>query len=173
MLRQQPDRRPTAMSLLNRPRLQPPTYDLPGMEADSTRDTKLFDPPNRDSRDFASRRAEQGTAINTAVKAAFSPRVRSKLANQIFEESKTLDDEKYGIHLGQKGIIDDADSGRRGSGTPARPTYPASPMIVAKTSRQGGHGNSGNGIPSEMRTRSRDAKLAHQPLSARPKVRMI
>ena len=174
MLRQQPDRRPTAMSLLNRPRLQPPTYDLPGMEADSTRDTKSFDPPNRDSRDFASRRAEQGTAINTAVKAAFSPRVRSKLANQIFEESKTLDDEKYGIHLGQKGIIDDADSGRRGSGTPARPTYPASPMIVAKTSRQGGHGgpggNSGNGIPSEMRTRSRDAKLAHgAPLSARPK----
>ena len=35
MLRQQPDRRPTALSLLNRPRLQAPSYDLPGMQPES------------------------------------------------------------------------------------------------------------------------------------------
>ena len=33
MLRQQPERRPSALSLLNRPRLQAPLYQLPGMES--------------------------------------------------------------------------------------------------------------------------------------------
>lgn len=108
MLRQQPDRRPTAHSLLNRPRLQPPTYELPGMtivESASTPSTsppisaqspaqKVFDPPGRT--DINSQAAKQklvaaqvaAAAANAAVKAAaLSPRTRgrAKLANQILE----------------------------------------------------------------------------------------
>ena len=108
MLRQQPDRRPTAHSLLNRPRLQPPTYELPGMtivESASTPSTspptsaqspaqRAFDPPGRT--DINSQAAKQklvaaqvaAAAANAAVKAAaLSPRTRgrAKLANQILE----------------------------------------------------------------------------------------
>ena len=108
MLRQQPDRRPTAHSLLNRPRLQPPGYDLPGMhsaESPSTPSTpptasiqlappyKAFEPPGRTENSQASKQklvAAQAAvaAANAAVKAAaLSPRTRgrAKLANQILE----------------------------------------------------------------------------------------
>ena len=169
MLRQQPDRRPSAMSLLNRPRLQPPTYELPGMQPESTRDTKLFDPPSREHRDrdrdhreLGSRPRHLGEPVPNGAKAAFSPRtnVRTKLTNQVLDES----DEKFGIHqyVTHKGIIDDAIGRPRQTGTTgtqARPTYPASPAIVAT-----------NG--SETRTGSREARSARsfgQPLSARPK----
>lgn len=169
MLRQQPDRRPSAMSLLNRPRLQPPTYELPGMQPESTRDTKLFDPPSREHRDrdrdhreLGSRPRHLGEPVPNGAKAAFSPRtnVRTKLTNQVLDES----DEKFGIHqyVTHKGIIDDAIGRPRQTGTTgtqARPTYPASPAIVATSG-------------SETRTGSREARSARsfgQPLSARPK----
>ena len=150
MLRQQPDRRPSAMSLLNRPRLQPPTYDLPGMQQESTRDTKLFDPSARESRDhreLGSRPRHIGEPVPAK---ALSPRtnVKTRVANHVLDfESK---DEKYGFHqyVTHKGIIDE--SAMR-TGTP-RPTYPASPL----------------------RTGSREARSGSsfgQPLSARPKAR--
>ncbi|CAE7574596.1 NEK4, partial [Symbiodinium natans] len=49
MLRQQPDRRPTAHSLLNRPRLQPPVYELPGMHIAESVSTPSTPPPTAPS----------------------------------------------------------------------------------------------------------------------------
>lgn len=146
------------MSLLNRPRLQPPSYELPGMTETRSLDAKFdrFDPPIRDHRDIRPRElgsrprhlADRGNAAK-----AFSPRgVRNNLANEVLEDFK---DEKYGIHqyVTHKGIIDDATDPGRPRGGPGRPTYPASPVIIA------------SGVtPRSERTGSREA-----PLSARPK----
>eukprot|EP00438_Fugacium_kawagutii_P002720 Skav222422 [mRNA] locus=scaffold2890:171634:188316:+ [translate_table: standard] len=154
MLRQQPDRRPSAMSLLNRPRLQPPSYELPGMSTQSTqstpRDGTRFDHYNRDRHRELGSRPRHLAERGTAAKAAFSPRVRGN-------EVEDFKDEKYGIqcihqYVTHKGIIDDATDPGRPRGVSGRPT--ASPVIIA------------SGVPrgSEMRTGSREA-----PLSARPK----
>ena len=147
------------MSLLNRPRLQAPSYDLPGMQESTT---KVYEPKNR-----SSELADQALTAAAAVKAAFSPRLRGKL-----EEPKSLEDDRHPTkHVPHKGVIDDASGRVRRNGP-----YPSSPMItapkMAAAGAAGAAGGSGARTPSQ-RTGSREAKFAcgQAPLSARPKAR--
>lgn len=159
MLRQQPDRRPSATSLLNRPRLQPPSYDLPGMQLEPV---KAFDPPGRESarpQQIAEEVAAAAAAANNAVKAAaFSPRtkVRAKV-NQILDSElevapKVIEDER--AH--RKGIVDHR---------PDRVRRQASGTSTGTPSAYPGPSSSARQASRTDRAASRDA----QPLSARPK----
>lgn len=165
MLRQLPERRPTAMSLLNRPRLQPPTYELPGME--STCVTKVFDPPNRET--GRSLPAEQvalaAAAANNAVKAALSPRIRPKLGLHLEEAPRMTVEGADRPTRRPKGVMEDPPECIRKANGP----YPSSPVIVAAKVPPVSHGSRTPALSSQ-RTASREAKHSNaQPLSARPK----